>query len=121
MQTYTVQSGDTLGTIAAKFLGDSQRWQEIAAANPQITNVNLIKVGEVVNIPAAQTTQVSKNVFSFPSWAPSAEASTLTSAATASGSFMDKIKELAQNKKLLIGVGLGLVAYLYVQNRRKKK
>ncbi len=46
--TYTVQSGDTLSSIAAKF-GISLAALE--AANPQITNPNLIYVGQVINIP----------------------------------------------------------------------
>jgi len=125
MEAYIVQSGDTLGTIAAKFLGDSQRWQEIADANPQITNPNLIKVGEPLVIPSTQQGQMSSvkpsSSFSFPSLIPSASASTLTPDQPTGTKFMDKIKELAQNKTLLIGIGVGLVALLYFNSRRSKK
>jgi LysM repeat protein len=121
MEAYIVQSGDTLGTIAAKFLGDSQRWREIADANPQITNVNLIKVGESLVIPSSQQGQMSQNQFAFPSLIPSAQASTGASASSTGTSFMTKIKELAQNKTLLIGVGAALLALLYLQSRRTKK
>lgn len=45
---YTVVKGDTLSAIAKKY-GISL--QELLAANPNIKNANLIKVGQVINIP----------------------------------------------------------------------
>lgn len=46
--TYTVQSGDSLWRIAVRFeIGVS----ELAAANPQIRNINLIFPGQRINIP----------------------------------------------------------------------
>jgi lysozyme len=48
-KTYTVQSGDTLSAIAAKF---GVTLQALEQANPQITNPNLIYVGQVINIPS---------------------------------------------------------------------
>jgi len=47
--TYIVQSGDTLGKIAAR-LGIS--WRDILAVNPQIQNPSLIYAGQVINLPA---------------------------------------------------------------------
>jgi len=47
--TYTVQSGDTLGKIAAR-LGIS--WRDILAVNPQIQNPSLIYAGQLINLPA---------------------------------------------------------------------
>lgn len=46
--TYTVKSGDTLSGIAKKY---NVTVEEILAVNPQITNPNLIFVGQVINIP----------------------------------------------------------------------
>ncbi len=46
--TYTVQPGDTLSGIAARF---GVSLQAVINANPQITNPNLIFPGQVVNIP----------------------------------------------------------------------
>lgn len=46
---YTVQSGDTLSSIAQKELGDSSRYQEIANANG-IQDVNNISVGQTLKI-----------------------------------------------------------------------
>ena len=47
--TYVVQSGDTLGKIAAR-IGVS--WRDILAVNPQIQNPSLIYTGQVINLPA---------------------------------------------------------------------
>lgn len=49
-QSYTVESGDTLWAIAERFLGDGNRYQEIANANG-IANPDLINPGQVLNIP----------------------------------------------------------------------
>jgi LysM repeat protein len=46
--TYAVQPGDTLTRIAQRF---GTTVQAILAANPQITNPNLIYVGQVIRIP----------------------------------------------------------------------
>jgi LysM repeat protein len=46
--TYVVQSGDTLGKIAAR-IGVS--WRDILACNPQIQNPSLIYAGQVINLP----------------------------------------------------------------------
>jgi tyrosinase len=46
---YTVQPGDTLSGIAGKFPGVTL--SALEAANPQITNPNLIVPGQVIRIP----------------------------------------------------------------------
>jgi resuscitation-promoting factor RpfA len=52
-ETYTVQAGDTLSKIAAK-LGVQGGWQALADANADtIDDVNLIFVGQVLQLPAA--------------------------------------------------------------------
>ncbi len=50
--TYVVKSGDSLGSIAAKFYGDRAKAAMIAAFN-DIANVNLIHVGQVLYLPEA--------------------------------------------------------------------
>jgi nucleoid-associated protein YgaU len=53
-QSYTVLAGDTLSKIAKKFLGSANRWHEIYDANrDQISNPDMIRVGQVLKIPAA--------------------------------------------------------------------
>ena len=49
---YTVQSGDTLGSIAKKFYGDGRKWPTIAAANKDILpDPNKLRVGMKLQIP----------------------------------------------------------------------
>lgn len=52
-QTYYVQRGDTLRKIAAKF---STTVDAILRLNPQITNPNVIYVGQAITIPAEVST-----------------------------------------------------------------
>jgi hypothetical protein len=55
MQEYIVQSGDTLSSIARRFLGASGNWQAIASAN-NITNPNSLRVGQRLLIPRINAT-----------------------------------------------------------------
>lgn len=48
---YTVKPGDTMYRIAIQY---GVTLAELVAANPQIKNANLIKVGDKINIPKAQ-------------------------------------------------------------------
>ena len=52
-KTYTVQSGDCLWNLAEKYYGDGTQYKKLAAANPEITNPNLIYPGQVLTIPPA--------------------------------------------------------------------
>lgn len=49
--TYTVQKGDTLWSIAQRFLGDGKRWREIVEVNPGLEPSKL-KIGQVIMLPA---------------------------------------------------------------------
>ena len=79
---YVVQHGDTLESIAQKFLGASDRWKEILAANPGISNPHFIKPGSHIKITAqsisakrATIQQVFRQVEQMPfprPWAPAA-------------------------------------------------
>lgn len=50
VRTHTVVSGDTLFNIAKQYLGDGNRYQELAKANG-IANPDHIEVGQVITIP----------------------------------------------------------------------
>jgi hypothetical protein len=49
---YTVRQGDTLSSVAGRYLGSSRRWQGLWSANRQAigANPNSVKVGETVRL-----------------------------------------------------------------------
>ena len=54
MNSYTVQPGDTLSKLAKQFLGNAGDYMKIFNANKdQLSDPNLIKVGQVLKIPKA--------------------------------------------------------------------
>ncbi|MED0656521.1 LysM peptidoglycan-binding domain-containing protein [Anoxybacillus ayderensis] len=65
--TYTIQSGDTLSTIARKWNTTVTRLLEL---NPTITDVNRIYVGQVLQVPMASTTNTMTNQLTSPTPAP---------------------------------------------------
>ena len=51
-ETYTVVSGDTLGKIAKHYYGNASEYMKIFNANKdQLTNPDMIKVGQVLKVP----------------------------------------------------------------------
>ncbi|HEX4075847.1 MAG TPA: LysM peptidoglycan-binding domain-containing protein [Candidatus Acidoferrales bacterium] len=48
----TVEPGDSLWTLARRYLGRGTRWRELAALNTQILNVNVLHVGEWISLPS---------------------------------------------------------------------
>jgi nucleoid-associated protein YgaU len=49
-QPYTIKSGDNLSKISKLFYGNANKYQQIADANG-ISDPNLIKVGQQINLP----------------------------------------------------------------------
>jgi nucleoid-associated protein YgaU len=47
----TVEQGDSLWTLARRYLGKGSRWRELAASNPQILNPHVIYAGEWICLP----------------------------------------------------------------------
>lgn len=54
-QSYTVQKGDTMKKVAERF---GVSLDVLIKANPQVTNINLIYVGQKLNIPAGVSVYV---------------------------------------------------------------
>jgi len=48
----TVRQGDTLGTIAIRYYGSEDAVSELITANPQLTDINRLSVGQTINLPA---------------------------------------------------------------------
>jgi LysM domain len=60
--TYVVQKGETLSSIAAKRLGNSNRYRELYEANQdQLSDINDLKSGMTLRIPQARTESTSKS------------------------------------------------------------
>lgn len=72
MIAYTVQPGDTLSAIAAAH-GDSL--SAVEAANPQITNPDLIYAGNTIHLPSGGTATISAPQAAPSSSVPSSSAS----------------------------------------------
>ena len=49
-QQYTVQSGDTLYSLAQRFYGDGNQWQKIAQTN-NIADPSQLQAGVTITIP----------------------------------------------------------------------
>ncbi len=88
----TVQSGDTLATIAGRYLGNQQAWQRIVSATNdaatrstlyrQIVNPNILLVGQTLCIPQGATLQAIPTGGSAPAAATPAATGRATAAAT---------------------------------------
>lgn len=56
----TVRSGDTLEKIAIRYLGSIYGLHALVAVNPQLTNVNQLSVGQVINLPRGHMPAISQ-------------------------------------------------------------
>ena len=56
-RVHVVKPGDTLWSLAATYLGDSQRWREILALNASVRAPNELAVGTTVRIPLTSATR----------------------------------------------------------------
>jgi len=49
-----VQRGDSLWKLAQRYLGDGNRWFDLAEMNPQLESPNLIRVGDWIRVHASE-------------------------------------------------------------------
>lgn len=62
----TVKDGDTLWALAEEFLGDGERWPDIAAVNPGLSDPDQIEVGWVLRVPAPRVAPSSGTADTVP-------------------------------------------------------
>lgn len=53
-ELYTVRPGDTLSHLAEQRLGDGSKWRTLWALNPELTQTDLIRVGQQIKLPIRQ-------------------------------------------------------------------
>lgn len=51
-RTHVVVAGDNLWELAEQYLGNGERFMEIAEANPSLRNPNRLHIGDELTIPA---------------------------------------------------------------------
>jgi hypothetical protein len=56
-RAHVVKAGDTLWSLAATYLGDSQRWRELLALNSSVRAPDALTVGSTIRIPARATSR----------------------------------------------------------------
>ena len=88
--TYTVKAGDTLSKIAMR---NGVSLAQLLQANPQITNPNNIKVGDIVNVPDSAVT--TDNTKPLPSNVPAAAASASAAAGALGQALADALGALS--------------------------
>jgi LysM domain-containing protein/transglycosylase-like protein with SLT domain len=104
--THTVKSGESLGAIAKQH---NVTVADILAANPDITNPNLIRLGQVIQIPTAQSGGAAAAISNEP--APAAAASTSSAGSNLANAILDQFEssgasaKTAKQDKLPGGVG----------------
>ena len=88
--TYTVKPGDTLSKIAMR---NGVSLAQLVQANPQITNPNNIRVGDVINVP--DSTVTTENTKPLPANVPAAAASASTAAGALGQAIADALGALS--------------------------
>jgi nucleoid-associated protein YgaU len=83
-QDYTVQSGDTMTSIAEEWFGDGGKWDLISKANP-LVDPQRLKVGQVLRLPPKSTQREPV--------APQTPAGAAVTYAVRSGDTLSKIAE----------------------------
>src|SRR5262252_3789225 len=93
--SHTVKPGELLSTIAKK---NNVTVADILAANPDITNPNLIQVGQVIQIPTpAGDPDVAAN--NTPAISPAAPASASAASGSAANAILDQFQSLGASAK----------------------
>lgn len=81
---YTVKEGDTLFLIAEKYYNNGEKFEEIAKAN-NLSDVNLIETGQVLEIPKLEIQLAEASPQPSPSPLPSASTEEIAGTGTGGG------------------------------------
>jgi LysM repeat protein len=69
----TVRDGDTLEKIAIRYIGSKSGINQLVTANPQLTNINHLSVGQVIHLPPGLTPKGSRDQSATARPVPNAE------------------------------------------------
>ena len=69
----TVKPGDTLEKIAVRYFGATSGISQLIAANPQLTNINQLTVGEIIYLPPGVTPDAPRDQTTYAGPGPGAE------------------------------------------------
>jgi phage tail protein X len=58
----TVRHGDTLEKIAIRYFGSTSGLNALIAANPQLTDINRLTVGQIIYLPRGITPKASHDL-----------------------------------------------------------
>jgi len=111
-QTYIVQAGDSLWSIAQRFYGNPFKWPDIYHANQsQIADPNAISIGQALTIPGSGTARAAANAASA---APAQAGDTSSPAsAQASGQYQNPIGPGLTPGRVDMGVDYGGAGPVY--------
>jgi phage tail protein X len=56
-----IMNGDTLEKIAIRYFGSKSGINELVAANPQLTDINRLTVGQIIHLPPGVTPKLSQD------------------------------------------------------------
>jgi Tfp pilus assembly protein FimV len=69
----TVRYGDTLEQIAIRYFGSKSGINQLIEANPQLTNINQLSVGQIIYLPPGITSKTSHDQTAIARPVPNAE------------------------------------------------
>lgn len=100
-----IAEGDTLSKLAETHLGDGDRWPEIATANPELQDPDLIAIGDVIQLPS-DTQSGSDEAHKTPTETPTLETASGTSAESKADESRDHSAAPRRSTETATGNGL---------------
>lgn len=116
--TYTVQSGDSLSAIAARY---GTTLSALLAANPSITNPNVISVGQVINLPSGVTSSPAYVNPSPTYTAPVTATKPSTQLASSASGFSALLQKIVSPPIIYFVIGGGLLLLIMGGKKRRKR